>query len=220
MSDSLVDSLWELTSAQTGVDPIRLKEIVEKLDLEGTDARTRELYWASRRALSGLSTSETPFPSLSTRMKTPLKKSTIEQYLREMGVRLQESTPLIIGGSSALILQDLLSRHTEDVDVVDEVPAKNHYLPDGWDQRLHSRGSYGRLEVFLVDPVDIFVGKLFSRREKDLDDLRVLGPILDRAAIDSRICSSTSLLSDEARRELAGDNYYIVFGDQLPTFLD
>ena len=28
------------------------------------------------------------------------------------------------------------------------------------------------MHVYLVDPYDIFVGKLFSKRSKDLDDLR------------------------------------------------
>ena len=54
-----------------------------------------------------------------------MKKSTIVQYLRELGTRLQQSTKLVVGGSSALILQDLLSRSTEEIDVVDEVVARD-----------------------------------------------------------------------------------------------
>ena len=241
MSDPhLIESLWEIATAQTGVERERLQMLLAQIDLEDADARTKELYKASQRAVSGLSTESTRFPSLSARIMNPMKKNTIEQYLRELGTRIQQSTRLVIGGSSALILQDLLSRGTEDVDVVDEVPLalremhewraqaktryglyiahfQSHYLPKGWAERLHSKGRFGKLEVFLVDPVDIFVGKMFSRREKDLDDLRALASVMDRRAIDFRLQESKSLLSDKARRGLARDNYYIVFGDGCPV---
>ena len=240
MSDPDVgESLWEIATAQAGVERERLQRVLAQIDLEDADARTKELYKASQRAVSGLSTESTSFPSLSARITEPMKKNTIEQYLRELGTRIQEPTRLVIGGSSALILQELLRRNTEDVDVVDEVPLalremhewraqakvryglyiahfQSHYLPQGWADRLHSKGRFGKLEVFLVDPIDIFVGKMFSRREKDLDDLRALAPMLDRPAIDSRLSASTSLSSDDERRGLAKENYYIVFGDGCP----
>lgn len=235
----LAQELWSLTSAPSGVDRARLKEVVDSLDPSGLDARTRELFWASREALSGGGTSQTRFPSLAMRIIEPMRKSTIEQFLREMGARLQRPTEMIVGGSSALILQGLLTRNTEDVDVVDEVPLpiremhewrakaqvryglyiahfQSHYLPGGWGERLQSAGGFGKLEVALVDPTDIFVGKLFSRREKDLDDLRALAPLLDKAKIDRRLASSTALLADEARKELAKENFFIVFGEDLP----
>jgi Nucleotidyltransferase of unknown function (DUF6036) len=234
-----IDRLWKVTSSQTGIDRSHLQEIVGSIDDETLDARSRELILASRQALAGESTEETAFPSLSSRLIEPMKKTLIEQYLRELGTRLQHKVKLIIGGSSALILLELLSRATEDIDVVDEVPEplremhkwraraqtryglyiahfQSHYLPQGWSERLHSRGNYGKLEVFVVDPVDIFVGKLFSRREKDLDDLRVLSSTLDRESIVARLSAATALLSDEDRRRMARDNYYIVYGEGCP----
>ena len=39
-----------------------------------------------------------------------------------MGGELRKPVTLIIGWSSSLILNGFLSRHTEDVDIVDEVP--------------------------------------------------------------------------------------------------
>lgn len=147
------------------------------------------------------------------------------------------STEVVIGGSSALILNALLSRATEDINLVDEVPEalrelhewrakaqvryglylahfQSHYLPDGWSSRLTSLGSYGKLKVFLVDPIDIFVGKLFSRRDKDLDDLRTLCEVLSRDLIDARLSSARSLAADEELRAQAVQNYYIVFGQE------
>ncbi len=58
---------------------------------------------------------------------------------------------------------------------------QSHYLPDGWQRRVESFGVFGELAVFLVDPVDIAVGKLFSRRDKDLDDVRMLKRVLELA---------------------------------------
>src|SRR5438552_3985685 len=82
--------------------------------------------------------------------------------------------------SAALILQGYLSRATDDIDVVDEVPAEirslhallqdlrkrygfhlahfqSHYLPTGWEQRLHSLEPFGNLQIHLVDIYDVFL---------------------------------------------------------------
>ena len=61
---------------------------------------------------------------------------------------------------------------------------------------------FGGLEVFLVHPYDIFLGKLFSSREKDRDDLRVLAGGLDRTALAARYVTA---------------NWYIVYGEPLPS---
>ena len=124
---------------------------------------------------------------------------TIRQLLRELGTLASRPTRIDVGGSGALILLGNLSRSTDDIDIVDEVPPElraqhdameqlasryglrlahfqSHYLPAGWIDRVRSLGRFGNLEVFLVDPLDIFVGKLFSAREEDRDDLRALAP--------------------------------------------
>jgi hypothetical protein len=71
----------------------------------------------------------------------------------------------VIGGSIALILPSRISRHTEDIDVVDEIPKslrddhdlltrlaaryglrpahfQSHYLPDGWESRVKPFGKF------------------------------------------------------------------------------
>jgi hypothetical protein len=70
----------------------------------------------------------------------------------------------------------------------------------------------------LVDPLDIFVGKLFSARTKDLDDLRALASQLDRNEIVARLRSSApKLLGEPKLKANAEKNWYIVYGDQLPV---
>jgi hypothetical protein len=162
------------------------------------------------------------------------------QFLRELGDGTRELSRLEIGGSGALILAGLLRRATEDINAVDEVSAairsdhalldslakryglrlthfQSHYLPQGWRGRLHSLGRFGALDVLLVDASDIFVRKLLSNREKDLDDLRVLATTIDRNALAIRLRDSAqSLLAEPTLRQNAARNWYIVYGEQLP----
>ncbi len=166
---------------------------------------------------------------------------TLRQFLRELGDILKAPARLEIGGSTALILRGLLCRATDDIDVVDEVPNtiriehelleglvqryglrlthfQSHYLPSGWLQRVESIGRFGKLDVSLVHPVDIFVRKLFSKRTKDRDDLRMLLPRLDRATIvDCLKNSAQSLLADPNLRAAAQKNWYVLFGEDLPA---
>jgi hypothetical protein len=95
---------------------------------------------------------------------------------------------------------------------------QSHYLPSGWDQRVHSLGTFGRLQVFLVDVYDVFLSKLFSRREKDRDDLRVLAPQLDKEILTRRLRETAApLSSDPNLRPSAEQNWYILFGEPLPS---
>lgn len=167
------------------------------------------------------------------------RPETVLQFLRELGERLQAPARIDIGGSTALILAGLLSRATEDIDVVDEAPEpirSDHALlrslseryglaltqvhqvpPARWWERAKPLGDFGRLEARLVDPVDIFTGKLFSRREKDLDDLRALAPRLDRARIEERVRSSAAgLMAEPGLRQNAARNWRVVYGGELP----
>lgn len=237
---SSLTALWEITAGGGMIDRDILERTVKSLDGVPLDPRSQALLRDTKRALLGEDVGDSnDFPSLSLRIGSVMKKSTIQQYLRELGLQLLHPARAVIGGSSALILQDLLSRNTEDIDLVDEVPKpirelhqwkarakeryglfiahfQSHYLPAGWADRLHSLGSFGKLETFVVDPVDIFVGKLFSNREKDLDDLRALSASLSRERIDSRLASASSLRADADLAEQARRNYYIVYGDEIP----
>jgi hypothetical protein len=146
-----------------------------------------------------------------------------------------------LGGSIALMTQEVLRRGTEDIDVVDEVPPEirteyelldrlarrfglqvthiqSHYLPAGWERRLHSLGRFDQLIVHLVDFYDIFVGKRFSSREKDLDDLRLLREHLDNARVEDQFRQSTELLMAEPNlAKDAARNWYLLYGQPLPA---
>ena len=75
----------------------------------------------------------------------------------------------------------------------------------------------GGVDVFLIEPLDIFVGKLFSNRRNNGDDLRMLSTSQDRTLIQQRLASaSQSLLSDATRRSHAETNWYVLFGENLP----
>jgi hypothetical protein len=171
----------------------------------------------------------------------PIRISDVEQFLGELSHHVHKPTRITIGGSIALMLAGALSRTTEDIDLVDEVPAElrqshellerlakryhlqlthfqSHYLPSGWDARVRSYNKLGELTVFIVDAYDIFVSKLFSAREKDLDDLRALAKKLEKAAIESRVRSSTAkLLAENKFTADAKRNWNIVFGDPFPV---
>jgi hypothetical protein len=168
-------------------------------------------------------------------------RETIVQFLREVGMKLARPVRIAVGGSTALIAGGVLARSTDDVDVVDEVPAEirtqhalldelarsyglrlthfqSHYLPEGWDARVQSLGRLGNLEVHLVEVYDVFLSKLFSERRKDRDDLRVLAPQLDKAVLVSRFRDTTTSLRAEAHlRQAAADNWFVLYGEPLPA---
>jgi len=161
-------------------------------------------------------------------------------FLREIGTQVRRTTRVVVGGAIALILHRLLSRATTDIDLVDEVPPElrashelldslnarfglrlthfqSHYLPTGWASRTVTFGRFGNLDVALIDVYDSFVGKLFSRRDKDRDDLRVLYPQLDRRVLIDRVASTTAALrSDPKLLEAASHNWYVLFGEAFP----
>jgi hypothetical protein len=181
------------------------------------------------------------FSSLEERLMDKTDPEDIRQFFRDLSVRVQRPLRLYVGGSAALILPGLLSRNTSDIDVVDEVPSElrsqhqllaqlkkryglelahfqSHYLPSGWDQRLHSIEPFGRIQVYLVDAYDVFLSKLFSIREKDLDDMRVLAKQLDKAILARRLLDTTqSALAAPDLRQRAVDNWYILYGEALPS---
>jgi hypothetical protein len=181
------------------------------------------------------------FASLEDRLMDKTDPEDIRQFIRELSVRVQRPIGLYIRGAAALILPGLLSRNTSDIDVVDEVPRElrsqhellaqlkkryglelahfqSHYLPKGWEQRVHSIEPFGRIQVYLVDAYDVFLSKVFSIREKDLDDMRVLAKQLDKAILARRLLETTqSALAAPDLRQRAVDNWYILYGEPLPS---
>jgi hypothetical protein len=133
----------------------------------------------------------------------------------------------------------LISRSTEDLDLVDEIPSDirgEHQLlhdlvaryglrlahfqsydpPDGWSTRTTDFGTFGKIHLRLVDPTDIAAGKLYSSRTKDLDDLRMLACSLDEQQLRERAVTGlpTRWADDDARKK-AIENWYIVYGTTL-----
>lgn len=183
---------------------------------------------------------ETGFPLLKDKLMERTEPDVIKQFLRELGTRLSSPARFVIGGSIALILTGKVSRATADIDLVDEVPEsvrtqhslvselqnrynlllthfQSHFLPNGWQHRLEHFGTFGVLDVYTVNPYDIFLGKLFSSRSKDLDDLRAMKPLMDKKALTEQLLTTTtSLLGEAALREAATKNWYILFGEELP----
>ncbi|MCI0455661.1 MAG: DUF6036 family nucleotidyltransferase [Gemmataceae bacterium] len=262
--------LWDLVPGKPQIDPHDLAEAVESQAAEGgaLDYRTRLLirdsvealkgYWGERRVKEWLASSparapiericaesfERPgFPSIKERLMEKTDPATVEQLFRELGsrIRLRHRVRLAVGGSVALILPGYLERATEDIDVVDEIPAEirsqhalldelrkryglllahfqSHYLPSGWENRLHYLDTFGDLQVYLVDAYDVFLSKLFSIRTKDLDDMRMLVPQLDKDTLTQRFKETTaSMLAAEDLRKRAEQNWYILYGEPLPS---
>jgi hypothetical protein len=169
------------------------------------------------------------------------RPETIRAFFRELGDKLVRPLRIDVGGSAACILTGYLSRKTEDVDVVDEVPAEirsqhklldelhrrydlelghfqSHYLPSGWQNRVHSEEPAGQLRIFLVDVYDVFLSKLTSIREKDKNDLARLAPQIDKAVLTRKLQETmTSMLAAPDLRERAEKNWHILYGESLPT---
>ncbi|MBI1832220.1 MAG: hypothetical protein HYR84_12315 [Planctomycetes bacterium] len=266
MMVSRTPDLWSLVRGRPEIDPDDLADaIVAQAAEEPLDYRTRLLIHDSVEALrshwgNGVAErwlAECPFhekietickadyervgfPSIARRLMEKTDPQIVEQYFRELSRRVRKPLKLLVGGSVALLAPGMLVRHTDDIDVVDEVPREfrespeflddlqkryglllthfqQHYLPSEWSSRLKFHGSYGDLEVYFVDPIDIFLGKLTSIRTKDLDDLRVLAPRLDKATITQRLKDTMqSALACADLLERAKNNWFILFGEDLP----
>ena len=243
-----VSRLWDLVSNRQRIEPADLRDaITEQLRSGDLDYRTRLLMQESAAVLrekfgmqvdSGEALRDVTkpgFPSLRWKVGAMTKPAVIEHFLRQLGRSLMQTTEIVIGGSSALILQGLLARNTEDVDVVDEVPAalrnlriagselhiahfQSHYLPEGWNDRRQSRGDFGKLRVYLVHGMDIYVGKLFSVRDKDKADLRYLQPHFERESVREHLIRfGHKLAGDPKLRQAAEDNWYIQYAEELPV---
>jgi hypothetical protein len=259
--------LWSLVLDQQYVAPGDLAEAVEAQAAEtALDFRTRLLirdsvealrgYWGEDRFRAWLERSpargrieaigredlgKPGFPFLREQVMEPTRAETIRGFFEELGGHLHRTVRIHVGGSGSLILTGHLSRRTQDLDVVDELPEEirnlhkalqqleqryrlqiahfqSHYLPKGWESRVHSLEPFGRLQVFLVDVHDVFLSKLFSAREKDRDDLRALAPQLDRETVVRRLKETTTAWQGEAYLlQRAQENWQILYGEALPT---
>jgi hypothetical protein len=263
---TLAKDLWSLALDHLEVDPDDLAQaIVDQVRCHDLDFRSRLLirdslnglrrYWGRQRLEAWLNAcpvreeieaiwhedlGEPGFPSLQRSIVEITRPEHVRQYLRELGLSVHKSLRMDVGGAIALIMPGHLSRRTEDVDVVNEVPSElrsqhqlladlkqryrlelahfqSHYLPMGWEQRLHFLDYFGQLTVYLVDAYDVFLSKLFSIRTKDLDDLRFVAPQLDKDTLVRKLKDTTaSMLASESLRARAEKNWYILYGESLP----
>jgi len=182
------------------------------------------------------------FPTLSERLMEPTTPQVLVECLRDVSARIREPVSVVICGSSALIFKRLLVRATDDIDFIDEVPgvlrndhvllaeirdrhrlslahAASHYLPSGWDRRTWLLGQFRQLTVKVIDPIDLLVGKLFSRRSKDFRDVRDCWNLIDQLVMRQRIAQDTKALRESAdSTEAAQRNWYVLTGEeQLPS---
>jgi hypothetical protein len=265
-------TIWDLVWGTPQIDPDELAAaVVARAERsEPMDTRTRllirdsvdalEKHWGATRLNEWLRQiparetieaiwhdllwSESGFPSIGERLMEKTDPEVVQQMLRELGARLRQPVRIEVGGSIALILPGYLSRSTEDIDVVDELPEsirsqhklldelrtryglylahfQSHYLPSGWHDRVHYFDTFGAIQVYLVDVMDVFLSKLFSIRSKDLDDMRMLAPQLNRESLTDRLKRTTvSMLASESLRQRAEQNWYILFGEKLPYVPD
>ena len=259
--------LWTLALRHPHIDPDRFAAALEQqAQNPPLDFRTRLLIRDSLRALSEIWgeprarqwMQQSParptfdainqeelgpegFPFLGKQLMESIKPDVILALLRELGDAVDSPASITIGGAAALIMTNRIARMTQDIDVVDELPAaireqhdllaklaeryrlrlthfQSHYLPTGWDGRRKSLGRFGMLDVFLIDELDVAIGKLFSNREKDRDDLRVLAGQMDKRALVDRLrVAGQAHLEESALRENADKNWYILFGEALPA---
>jgi hypothetical protein len=258
--------LWSLVQDRPQIDPTDLADAIVSQATEKTlDYRTRLLirdgvealrhYWGARRtdtwfascplrqkidAICQEEFDKIGFPSLRRRLMDKTKPERIRQFLESVGAELRNSVRVYIAGSIALIMTGYISRRTEDIDVVGEIPdeirnkhalmnqlektfglhfghVQTHYFPMGWQARAHSFDTFGDLQVFLLDVYDVFLSKLFSARLKDRDDLLVLAPQLDKAVLEEKLkTTASSFLAALRLKQLATDNWQILYGEPLP----
>lgn len=86
--------------------------------------RRRAIERACDPAFFDSGPAEVGFPSLERRVVDAIQPETINRFFRDLSLRVSSPTRLVVGGSIPLMLAGLISRHTEDVHVVDELPAE------------------------------------------------------------------------------------------------
>src|SRR5436190_5073273 len=258
--------LWKLVRKSPQIDPDDLADAVcAEAGRSGLDYRSRLLvrdsinalrsYWGDAQLNGWLAQcparnrieaicreefEEVGYPSLPKRLMKKTNPEDVRQFLRELGISLHQPVRIDVGGAIALILLGHLDRHTEDVDIVGDVPSEirakhallaalhkryglevghvqTHYFPAGWEQRIHSLGNFGKLQVYLLDVYDVFLSKLFSKREKDRDDLRVVTPQLEKQVLIRKLKETAGgFLTVPDLKDKAEANWQILFGEGLP----
>ena len=161
------------------------------------------------------------------------------QVFELLGRGIHGRVEIHIAGSVPTLIKGLTARPTDDIDLVDEVPAEirrqgdvlrrietefglklghvqSHYLPAHWRDRRRWLGDFGGLRVYLLDEYDIFVSKLSSKKEKHQLDLRVLALKLDKDIARHRLLTDgRAFLDDPKLRPQIEENWRFIFQEPL-----
>jgi hypothetical protein len=260
------DDPWALVWGQPYIDVDRLVKALEN-DLQATSApdyRTRLLVRDSARAIKSfwgapkfqvwLSTSPVGerireilqenigrpgFRYIRRRLVPNVSRADIEQALEILGRQIHERVEVNIARSVPTLIAGLTARPTDDIDVVNEVPAqirrqrrvlqkikseyglafghvRSHYLPTGWENRRQFLGDFGGIRAYLVDAIDIFVSKLSSKQDKHQQDLRVMAKALDKDWIRERLFTAGKAFVEDPRmcRQIE-KNWKFIFREPL-----
>lgn len=187
---------------------------------------------------------ETGFSSIRRRLVNSIGENEVKQIFTLLGQSIHERVEVYIAGSVPTLIEGLTARPTEDIDIVDEVPAEirrqkavlrkiendyglrlghvqSHYLPSGWQKRRRFLGDFGGLRVYLVDAYDIFVSKLSSKQQKHKDDLRVLAAKLDKERARRRLFDfGRAFLDDSRQRQQIEANWQFIYQELLSPARD
>jgi hypothetical protein len=259
---------WQLIWGQPHIDSVTLAAAIED-DLQrnpSPDYRTRLLvcdaakairaFWGARKFTRWLAASpsgeriraileehfsETGFPHIRRRLVESIGVTQVKQIFALLGQNVHHRVEVYIGGSVPTLIEGLTARPTEDIDIVDEVPAEirkqrailrkiqsdygltlghvqSHYLPANWENRRQFLGDFGGLRVYLVDTYDIFVSKLSSKKEKHQEDLRVLAQKLDKAIAKQRLLADgRAFLDDSRQRPRIEANWLFIYQEPLSS---
>jgi hypothetical protein len=264
LSQSL--DLWRLIWGQSYIDGDTLAAAIESEVQHNAhpDYRTRLLihdaaqairsFWGARKfnrwlagspardrllALLDEPFAETGFPNIRRRLVDNIGEIQIRQIFTLLGQPIHERVEIYLAGSIPTLIGGLTARPTEDIDLVNEVPAEirkqrtllrkiendyglvlghmqSHYLPDGWQKRRRFFGDFGELRVYLVDAYDIFVSKLSSKKEKHKDDLRAMAPKLDKETARQRLLrDGRAFLDDPHQRPQIESNWQFIYQEPL-----
>jgi hypothetical protein len=257
---------WRLVWGQPYIDSRTLAAAIEQ-DLARSahpDFRTRLLvrdaavalrsYWGSGRFEQWLAASpvgqgvrdimsedlgETGYSTIRRRLVDSIDATQLRQIFELLGRNIHGRIEIHIAGSIPTLIKGLTARPTDDIDLVDEVPAEirrqravlrqiedefglkvghvqSHYLPPHWRDRRHWLGDFGGLRVYLLDEYDIFVSKLSSKQKKHQLDLRVLALKLDKEMARQRLLGDGHIFLDDPKlRPQIEENWRFIFQEPL-----
>jgi Nucleotidyltransferase of unknown function (DUF6036) len=257
---------WRLVWGQPYIDSRTLAAAIEQ-DLAHNadpDFRTRLLvrdsavalrsYWGSRRFAQWLTASpvgaqvreiineelgEPGYTTIRRRLVDSIDSTQLSQIFELLGRSIHGRIEIHIAGSVPTLIKGLTARPTDDIDLVDEVPAEirrqrdalrkietefglklghvqSHYLPVRWRDRRKWLGDFGGLRVYVLDEYDIFVSKLSSQKDKHQLDLRVLALKLDKDTARHRLLNDgRAFLDDPKLRPQIEENWRFIFQEPL-----